>query len=575
MNGVMLFIQLYCQVCFPMSSAESMRALARFAPKGFQFTKAETDLLRAIEIGKVAEIGTEVPEANEVAGTEFADEARTIRSAVIEWLCMDKRAVQLFSRRGIRIRGAHISGTLDLNHLDIPFLLDFENCAFPDGIGLQHTEVHMLKLVGSRVKFLAADGLRVSGSVFLRGGFVAKEGVVLRGATIKGDLDCRDGSFGKGSDGYALAAGRATIAGSVHLVGSFRADGEVRLHIATILGDLNCTGGTFAHPDGNALNAEGADIQGRVFLCDAFNSHGTVRFVNSSVRGALECRNAVFNCHNGRALDAEGIDILGPAILVNSLFKGEVRLYGAHIRGSFVWGGVVSPNDVTLDLRFVRVRTLKDDKDSWPEKGKLKLHGLEYETLDDQVLQDAKTRLSWLGLRPKDARSHQPYEQLASVLRKQGDEEGATRVLIAKNKARKLPWFAKPMHWFLGVFVGYGYKPWRVAWISLFIVLLWACLFCAGSRTGTVMPVKSGKALHPFLWSFLTSLDTFVPLIELPAGSEFTVKAEKKWMLVCPFTKWSVSLPGSLLAFLLVVETGAGWVLVSLWITGLTGFIRP
>ena len=130
-----------------------------------------------------------------------------------------------------------------------------------------------LNLSGSVLPGLTADGLELSGALFLRHGFEAREDAVrLTGARIHGNLECGGGRF-LGRDGYgnALVAEGLDIKGGVVLSDGFEAHGAVRLLGARIGGQLNCTGGHFleASRDGDALLADRLETKGGVFLSTA------------------------------------------------------------------------------------------------------------------------------------------------------------------------------------------------------------------------------------------------------------------------------------------------------------------
>jgi hypothetical protein len=111
---------------------------------------------------------------------------------------------------------------------------------------------------------LSADRAVVQGSVFLREGFRAEGEVRLLGAQIGGVLDCSRGTFKNplqadvAGGGYALSADGIAVTGAVFLREGFGAEGEVRLPGARIGVDLDCTKATFS----GELNAERAAIKG-------------------------------------------------------------------------------------------------------------------------------------------------------------------------------------------------------------------------------------------------------------------------------------------------------------------------
>jgi hypothetical protein len=99
----------------------------------------------------------------------------------------------------------------------------------------------------------------------------------------------------------------------------------------------------------------------------------------------------------------------------------------------------------------------------------------------DRILEapsDARSRLKWLRRSSRFGR--QPYQQLAKVLRQQGDEAEARKVLVGMEDDsrriaalpsyhRLLPWL---WAWVLKLTINYGYDPLRALfWIAGFVLL--------------------------------------------------------------------------------------------------------
>lgn len=84
------------------------------------------------------------------------------------------------------------------------------------------------------------------------------------GATIGGQLSCRNGSF-ENAGGHALNADGIRVGGSVIFDEGFHAQGAVRLVGATINGQLACQGGSFENAGGEALLLQGAQISDALF----------------------------------------------------------------------------------------------------------------------------------------------------------------------------------------------------------------------------------------------------------------------------------------------------------------------
>ncbi|WP_348955520.1 hypothetical protein [Amycolatopsis melonis] len=96
--------------------------------------------------------------------------------------------------RGLRIRGARITGQLDLTHAYPAIGLGLINCAFDQGIELQDAHLPWLSLTGSHVPQLIADRMQTDGVLKLDTGFHvvgshSRGAVCLVAAHIRGQLD--------------------------------------------------------------------------------------------------------------------------------------------------------------------------------------------------------------------------------------------------------------------------------------------------------------------------------------------------------------------------------------------------
>ncbi len=355
---------------------------------------------------------------------------------------------------------------------------------------------------------LLADGIKVSGDVFVCDEFKAEGEVRLVGADIGKNLECGSGTF-KNSRGIALLADGIKVSGDVSLRAGFNAEGEVRLIRADIGRNFKCDTGTFNNVGRDALSADGIKVVGDVLLIRGFYAEGEVRLVGAHIGENLLCDEGVFE--NGRriALNASGVSVTGSVFLRNRFgVEGEVRLAGAHISGNLdcrdveftpdsrvnisqasvtgtlLWRGVrwnlgskrqAEPNspEPLLNLAHTSVGSVSDDKNSWPI-GRLRLDGFVYSRFAD-ASDDAKSRLEWLswqepGFWPR------PYLQLAKVLREVGDDSGARRVFVAlENSRRKNPnlsWWSRRWAGALRVTIGYGYQPLLAGWwVALFVII--------------------------------------------------------------------------------------------------------
>jgi hypothetical protein len=89
-------------------------AETRFAP----LREAELKLLRAVPFGEVAGCGSNQKDfepGNDPAKASAWSNDRSIRAALIRWLCIDRQARKYVDPRGVQVHGARIEGALELS----------------------------------------------------------------------------------------------------------------------------------------------------------------------------------------------------------------------------------------------------------------------------------------------------------------------------------------------------------------------------------------------------------------------------------------------------------------------------
>ena len=501
---------------------------------------------------------------------------------------------------------------------------------------------------------LDAERVKVGGDVFLceeswgEGenlpvkGFASEGEVRLVRAVITGDLNCIGGRFcnpknkraeDKKEKSAALKANGLKINGSVFLSEGFRADGKVDLIDATIGGNLECNCGEFVNRADVALDAERLKVNGNIFMCEGcwqrkipievrtFKAVGEVKLIGAVVGGSVDCKGASFAGDEPK-------------------FTSKVSLNGATINRELVWTKIVSPEQAKLNLQFARVVKISDDEKSWPGPGNLFLNGLVYDEIDfdtDQTPQTGVSRFSlrwfwgflvtlckqlvvpfrgdiekvarikWLEL--QDKFYHQPYEQLVSVLRKNGRNKDARTVLIAKarDRTKLMSLFGKCWNSFLGATIGYGYRPWRALLISAVVVAIGTAIFWAGHNRKIIKETKvvehvfaAGKSVtpkvhpdYPEFNALVYSLDMFVPLVDLrqakywlpsakPAAdanakSSADISAEpsaEPAKGLDDFVESKVPLSVKLLRCYTLIHIILGWILTTLLFAGLGGLVK-
>ncbi len=145
-----------------MAHIRTYEELEKFTP-----TAAERKLIHACKHGDGCALGDGElpPEPKEGAAT---DPEREIRAAVLRNLLLGGCETFQTDDIGVWLKGAHITGTLDLDFTTLRGPMRLLNCRFEQRLDMEQTQVALLNLDGSHLNGLWAQELNCKGSVFLR-----------------------------------------------------------------------------------------------------------------------------------------------------------------------------------------------------------------------------------------------------------------------------------------------------------------------------------------------------------------------------------------------------------------------
>ena len=345
--------------------------------------------------------------------------------------------------------------------------------------------------------------------------------------------------------------------------------GEISIFGARIGGQIDLSGAVLMNPAGRALFAQGLSVDFSMICRYAFTAYGEVYLSGARIGGRLDLREATLINPEGRALTAEGLIAEMGIICLGFSAQGEVRLVHARIGKVFDLrranlanpGGVAlnlraadttdlwllpeRPPDEVVDLTNTKTVAFTDDPQTWPTT--LQLHGFTYDTLEnDQV--SVQDRLRWLR-RHAGGYTPQIYDQLATAYRRAGQEDAARKVGIAKQRHRRtvlnIP--GKLLNWLLYATVGYGYRTWLAgAWLVAFLALGTVIFSNAHMVATGVHP----PAFHPFAYS----ADVVLPFASLGQKTAWEPQG------AALYVSWAL--------------TGAGWILTTAVIAGLSGILK-
>jgi hypothetical protein len=463
-------------------------------------------------------------EAFPVGATVELKDATPVRASVVAALLRGVRPAQPGEASGLRLRGALVTGALDLTYATVTAPVLFQECVFDEVPDLTCATTRGIQIVSCELPGFTARLLRAEGNLDFHDSVVRGQLGLVR-ATITGELRL-NGARLLNPDGWALFAGGLVVESAVF--GSFPrerhpgeastiCEGGLRLNGARLKGGLFLGGVQVRRPGGVALFGENMVVSGRMFCGDGFAAEGSVQMPHARVDGALS--------------------FAGATVHDLSLTNAVVEVLDLRTAGAAT--GVV-------DLRHSRCNVLRDAEETWPAA--IALDGLVYDAIDTsgRGLRVA-SRLNWLR-RERDGYRPQPYEQLAALYRRLGADPEARRVLLDKQRRRRRD--ARPLSRLFGHVldwtVGYGYRPWLAAlWL---IVMLGV-----GSLVFSVWPptrLVAGRHFDAVVYTF----DLLLPISAFGLRDSFVPIGSTRW-----------------LAYAL---TAAGWLLLTALVAGVTRTLR-
>ena len=542
---------------------------------------------------------------------------RTVRAEVLRHLLIAGQWP--VDATGVRLHGVRISGLLNLEAaaLRCPLMLDRCYLDADKPACFDYAVASRLTLTGCQLAGLTGETLTARALNLSRSTLSAS--LRLRGADITGPLDCSGARLtGTGNDGNALVADGMKVSGDVFLDGEFTSSRAVRLPRADITGQLSCRGARLTGTDnhGDALVADGMKVGGGAFLRGGFTAAGAVRLPDADITGPLDCRGAQLTGTIGNALVADGMKVGGDVFLSEGFTAaGTISLPSAHIgasvhlkptalaggnevalnaqrtqiAGTLEWAPA-GPGSGRVNLEGATVGQLDDDWSSerpngcWPTGGRLRLDGFTYRRFGGMQQATAKQRLDWIRSQYQPpARDDstadfatQPYEQLAAVYRQAGLDTEARDVAIARRADLRtygnLNRYRRFGNWFLDWSIGYGYKTWRAALKLAAVFVVFAALSFLAQHHHLMVPVGDTEGLHPApsatkctssypcFYAVGYALDTVIPIINVHQAENWGPYGQVPWGRAWVAGTW--------------IATGLGWALATLLVAGYTGLVR-
>jgi len=579
----------------------------------------EHELLAAAIAGTIIDLraGDTEPDNPGLGATWGAE--RHIRADLLAALLTGTASSHGKPPRAIKLRGARIIGTLNLEAANLTCPLLLEDCYIDEPVNLTEATAPSIRMLGCRLPSLTARQLCTTHNLSLDAATFTR-GVTLSGAHIGGTLSM------VGTKLHSLSGSRLTVEQNMICRHGFTASGEVRLVGAHIGGQLDLSGATLANwrwalygdgltvdqdLDAERLSAHGqirlstARIAGELRLSGAnltgspaldadslsvgqnmicrhgFTADGEIILRGARIAGRLDLSGAHLTSTNSPALTADGLTIEQDMIcrsgrtVDDSLqarrftVKGKISLVGSRISGKLdlTTASLANPSgsalclqaanvadllllpghrpDGDVDLTHARVGIFEDDPATWPEA--LCLRDFTYDSLSNQQV-SVRRRLEWLA-RNQGGYLPQPYDQLVAAYKRAGDEQAARKVAIAKQRRRRRAY--SPLSWLWYLTVGYGYRPWLAGAWALALAAVGTAVFSHAYPAHMIATSPHPPAFHAAAYA----LDLLLPVIGLGQKSAWQPQESA-------YQYWSW------------VLTGAGWVLTTAVVAGLTGILK-
>ncbi|QKW39663.1 hypothetical protein HUT06_41215 [Actinomadura sp. NAK00032] len=450
------------------------------------------------------------------------DPDRIVRAETITRLLLGAGETRPGAVAAVRLRGAYITGQIDLKGGTTEHELRLEECRLVEEPNFSNAETRQLRFANCRMPGFDGGGLRADGYMSLSGSQI-EGSVQLPRAQLSGGLRMNGTRITVTDPAkWAIFSG-----GLVVEVGTFIRDAEITGGIRFVGARMN--GGLFMertvlnNPGRIALDAQNIVVEDAAELSNGFTANGTVRLRSGRFNGILSFSKA-------------RLDSSDPA---------RMALHASHIQADelLLWPEEKIKGRVSLS--FSRIDLIMDHPSVWPDE--LYLNGLTYQTLRGAEFKD---RLSWVA---RDKEFHlQPYEQLAAWYHGIGHDDLARKVQLAKLRARRrrLHPVAKAWNHLLDWTVGFGYRPWLAfAWFAALLALGTTVFSIEHPR-----PVKPGNEL-PAFHALIYTLDLLIPLDTFGQQLSYDAVAWSRWV-----------------AYGLVTT---GWVLATALIAGVTRVLRP
>lgn len=298
-----------------------------------QLTEAEKFVWQVFRSGDWADLRSGEPGADDVADGATWGPERTVDAEVIRALLLGARGEEAGRHPALRLRGARVTGRLDLMGAAVGYALVCEGCYFEEPLRLVEADTKTVRIVGSRLPAFNGARMRLDGILNLYESRI-EHGVRLDRAKITGEVTLRGAVVGADADSVALAADGMTVDGNLECDEGFTADGTVRLRGARLTGSMSIGGARLNRPRGQALDASNLTIDGWL-AARKVTVTGEFGLRNARIAGWVDVSGSRLRNPGAVAFTAGGLAV-GGGLWCHRGFtaEGEMRLVGARLGGN-------------------------------------------------------------------------------------------------------------------------------------------------------------------------------------------------------------------------------------------------
>ncbi|WP_432086530.1 MULTISPECIES: oxidoreductase [unclassified Streptomyces] len=498
-------------------------------------TAPERALWRAFRVGRTCDLTEGIAERDDPFGAWEWGEERSVRAEVMALLLLSGPEARSGRVAALKLRGARITGVLDLAGGTIGPYVELQGCRFDGEVAVPEARFGTLRMVECALPRLEAARLHTEGDLHLPRCRV-RWGIRLTDAQIGTDLLINQIQVWPDRRGRAIAADGMVVAQDLQaeLIETY---GELSLRGAQVGVSLSLRGSVLRGAQGRrALNAPQLTVERSLYLNAAwvYEGAGTSGTVVGStatppygLTPARGTRRKPVEFHGGVRLDdgrfGDAVDLKHARFLLDGARREEVSLRRI-VTPELRFNGE-RPEEGRVVLNGAKIVTLIDLWSSWPGPGGLAMGGFVYENLVPYERFPLSQRLEWVAAATPEY-APEPYERLATVLRNSGEDADAREVLLAKQRRRRetLPLAGKLWGYLQDWTVAYGYRPGRAA---LWMAVLWAAGTVAFSHYRPV-PLKEDEA--PAWNGPLYALDLLLPVINLGQDGYWRLEGAWQWV---------------------------------------------